>query len=80
MSDVVAGESPTRKLQFLIAGDHMASPLCQLMGIQILRNDEPVTEQNFTFGNRLDKLRKASRHDGFSLRRSNMTGGSAAKP
>jgi hypothetical protein len=50
-----------------------------LMDIRVPGKDEVVNEHSFTFGIKRDKLRKARRHEGHYLLRSNMTGASPAK-
>ena len=50
-----------------------------LMEIRVPAKDDPVNAQTFTFGIKRDKLRKARRHEGHYLLRSNLTGESPAK-
>jgi transposase len=50
-----------------------------LMDIRVPGKDEAVSEHSFTFAIKRDKLRKARRHEGHYLLRSNMTGASPAK-
>jgi Transposase DDE domain len=51
----------------------------RLMDIQVPGKDEAVNEQTFTFRINRDKLRKARRHEGHYLLRSNITGESPEK-
>ena len=50
-----------------------------LMDIRVPGKDEAVNEQSFTFSIKRDKLRKARRHEGHYLLRSNVTGESPEK-
>jgi Transposase DDE domain len=51
----------------------------RLMDIRVPAKDEAVNAQSFTFSIRRDKLRKARRHEGNYLLRSNLTGESPEK-
>jgi transposase len=51
----------------------------RLMDIRVPAKDEVVDAQSFTFSIRRDKLRKARRHEGNYLLRSNLSGESPAK-
>ncbi len=51
----------------------------RLMDIRVPDKDEAVNEHTFTFGIRREKLRKARRHEGHYLLRSNLTGESPEK-
>jgi transposase len=51
----------------------------RLMDIRVPAKDEVVDAQSFTFSIRRDKLRKARRHEGSYLLRSNLSGESPAK-